>query len=926
MVDRKQAAKAFVDRWAGRGDEKSETQTFWLELLGDVVGMTDVYANVQFEQRTLAGGWRDVVIPDAKTVVEQKSYGINLDKPEPRQGRMVTPYEQAKAYADALPNSQRPDKIIVCNFNEFRLHDLDSVTPEVPYATFWLSELPNQVGLLDFLVDPQKLRQHREEEASIGAGRLVGDLYSLMTQQYIDPTTERARHSLNVLMVRLVFCLFAEDAEVFPENAFFDYLTGVPTRHVRKAILDLFDWLDTKPADRDPYAADELKVFPYVNGGLFAPQDIEVPQFSAEIVTLLREKASGEINWAEISPTIFGGVFESTLNPDVRREGGMHYTSVENIHRVIDPLFLDELTAELEAILADTNTTPRTRRDRLKRYQDKLAGLTFLDPACGSGNFLTETFISLRRLENRVLAELQGPQTAIAFGEATPIKVKLSQFHGIEINDFAVSVAQTAMWIAELQANIATRAVVTVVDDLLPLHDGAHIVEGNALRTDWRDVVDPAKVDYIIGNPPFLGYSLLSDAQKADRLAILGKSGGVLDYAACWFNMASDFMQGTKAHAALVATNSITQGQQVEPLWKPIFDSGISIDFAHRTFVWASESSDMAHVHVVIIGFSHVGRSDKILFTYDRANDVRVQHVDHINAYLVDAPDAFVRRRSKPLSDVPAMVAGGKPTEGGHLLMDAKERAELEAKEPQAAKWIRPFSMGQEFINGIERYCLWLVDCPPQDLKSMPRVLERVKAVREMRLASGKAATQKKAETPWLFDEIKYKGTGNYLAVPAVSSSRRAHVPMGFVTDGMIPGNKLFFVPDAGLYEFGVLTSRIHNAWVRAISGRLKSDFNYSNTVVYNSFIWPDVAPSQRESIADLGQAVLDARALYPGATLADLYDPDNSWLYPKLEKTHANLDAEVERAYGLEPGVDESKIVARLFELYAAATDATKR
>ena len=462
MADRKESARKFFRRWTGRGDEKSDTQTFWFELLGDVVGMTDIYANVQFEQRTLAGGWRDVVIPDAKTVVEQKSYGIDLDKPELRQGRMVTPYEQAKAYADGLPNSQRPDKIIVCNFNEFRLHDLDSTTPAVPYATFLLSELPNQVGLLDFLIDPQKARQQREEEVSIGAGQLVGDLYSLLAQQYLDPSSERARHSLNVIMVRLVFCLFAEDSEIFPEHAFFDYLTGVQTRDVRRALMDLFDWLDTKPADRDPYAPDELKAFPYVNGGLFAPQDIEVPQFTEEIVALLHEKASGEINWSEISPTVFGGVFESTLNPEIRRKGGMHYTSVDNIHRVIDPLFLDDLTEELQTILADQAVTPVTRRNRLSRYQDKLAGLTFFDPACGSGNFLTETYISLRRLENRVLAELQGAQTSIAFGEVTPIKVSLSQFHGIEINDFAVSVAQTALWIAQLQANIATRAVVTL--------------------------------------------------------------------------------------------------------------------------------------------------------------------------------------------------------------------------------------------------------------------------------------------------------------------------------------------------------------------------------------------------------------------------------------------------------------------------------
>ncbi|MDO5669053.1 MAG: class I SAM-dependent DNA methyltransferase [Corynebacterium sp.] len=918
------AAKEFVERWQGIGSEKSDTHKFWLDLCTNVLGMKEITTAVLFEGRTTYGGFIDVRIPDAKTFIEQKSLGVDLDKPDTRQGHMVTPFEQVKNYVDSQPNSQRPDMVIVCNFGEFRLHDLDVERPEENYVSFTLEELPEQLHLLDFLVAPQTQRAIREKEVSLAAGDLVGRLYEGLAGLYADPDSPQVQHALNVLSVRLVFCLFAEDAGVFNKNALRDYLEPLPANFMHMALDQLFRILDTPLEERSPYDREQFSGFPYVNGGLFREQNVEIPVFTEDLKTLLVRDISHSHDWSRISPTIFGGVFESTLNPETRRSGGMHYTSPDNIHKVIDPLFLDDLTVELENILiANGGGGDVKRRNNLKRFQDKLAGLTFFDPACGSGNFLTETYISLRRLENKVLTEIQRGQAVLDVGQESPIKVKVSQFYGIEINDFAVSVAQTALWIAQLQADLETEMVTSGRVDALPLKDAPGIVHGNALQVEWESVLEPERCNYIIGNPPFLGYSNLSDDQKAERAVIFGKSGGVLDYVACWYKLAADYMKGTKIEAALVSTNSITQGQQVQPLWEPLLSRGLFINFAHRTFSWSNEAADYAAVHVVIVGFSYVERKDKLLFAYRGRELERVDHPKHINGYLVDAPNVYVTRRSKPISAVPEMIAGGKPTDGGHLLLSRSERDELVKKEPAAEKWIRPFSMGAEFIRGIERFCLWLVDCPPHELKTVPMVLNRVQQVREMRLSSKKVATQKKASTPWLFDEIRYDGDGDYLAVPAVSSERREYIPIGFVTEGMIPGNKLYFVPNATVYDFGIVASRVHNAWMRTVAGRLKSDYNYANTIVYNNFVWPEVDDQQRAEIEAAAQAVLEARAAYPDAALKDFYDPDHGWLFPQLVAAHQALDSAVEKAYGLEPGCEEKVIVEHLFQLYGEAVQA---
>lgn len=920
---RAQRAKAFAEKWKGRGSEKCDTASFWLELLRDVVGMTDVTTAVRFETSTNQRGFIDVVIRDAKTVVEQKSLDVGLDKPELRQGKMVTPYQQAKNYADSLRNSERPDTIIVCDFDHFRIHDLDSDDPENSYEEFRLSELPEQLHLLDFLVDPELERRRREEKVSLDAGELIGRVYDLLRDQYIDPDSEDSKHSLNVLCVRLVFLLFAEDAGLFAKDAFYNYLKPIPADRIRSALKDLFTYLRTKPEDRDPYDSDALKAFPYVNGGLFEA-DVEVPQFTQEIVDVLLEEVSNGTDWSQISPTVFGGVFESTLNPETRRSGGMHYTSPQNIHKLIGPLFLDELKAELDGILTAQGVGDRKRRNDLNRFHDKIASLSFFDPACGSGNFLTETYIQLRKMENKILSELHNDQTMLGLSEQhSPLKVSLKQFHGIEINDFAVNVAKTAMWIADLQANAETETVVYSQIEDLPLQDSAHVVHGNALQIDWAEVLDPAECNYIIGNPPFVGARYQSKEQKADVLRVFGgaRNAGNVDFVAAWFMLAARYMGDHPVRAAFVSTNSICQGEQVANVWSPIYDLGVRIDFAHDTFRWTTESSGAAAVFVVIVGFSKRGGA-KRLYHYSTVDTEPVlEHPDQLNAYLKDAPDVFVWSRNKPLSDVPVAGIGSQPIDNGNYLFTANEKKAFLAAEPKAERFFHRWFGSQEFIKGIERWVMWLGEATPEELTAMPRAMERVQAVREYRLASSRAQTRKAAARPQHFgtEIIQH---GDALLVPKVSSENRRYIPIGYLDAGAMASDLVFLLPEATRYHFGVIQSRTHNAWMRVVAGRLKSDYRYSIGMVYNNFVWPDATEQQRAEIARLGQGILDARAQYSGATIAQLYDPKSGFLYPDLIAAHEALDSAVERAYGLEPGCTENEIVAHLFKLYEQATN----
>lgn len=919
-VQRKKSAQAFAERWAKEpGGEKQQAASFWLELASEVLEMTRPTQYIFFEEQTNYGGYIDAKVPDAKAFIEQKSRGIDLDKKELRQGELVTPFEQARNYANAQKNSDRPLWIVVSNFDEIRIHNLDVDYPEQNYTSFQVSDLADNLHHLGFLVDPTAKRLQFEREVSWEAGELIGELYGKLLEQYDEPDSDESQHSLNVLSVRLVFCLFAEDAEIFPKNAFHDYLADKDPGSVRRSLHILFKHLNT-PTDKQDKYDEELKKFPYVNGGLFA-DDVEIPSFTEEIVELLVTRVSAGTDWSKISPTIFGGVFESTLNPEVRRKGGMHYTSPENIHKVIDPLFLDALKNELDSIVAMPNGTRQEHRARnraLTRYQEKLASLKFFDPACGSGNFLTETYMSLRRLENVVLTQLMAGQTSFGFEDVaeSPVKVHLQQFHGIEINDFAVSVAETALWIAELQANMETEMIVTRSIKDLPLRDSAHIVKGNALTVPWEDVLPSTECNYIIGNPPFVGK--MTEKLKVERARWFGSKAGRLDYVACWFKAAAEYMKGTNIEAALVATNSITQGVQVAPLWKPLFDDGLKINFAHRSFLWTTEGRKGASVVVVVIGFSYVERKEKWLWEYSGDSPVK-STVPHINAYLVDYPDMFINTRRTPLSDVLPIVTGTKPA-GSGLIFEVDLYAEVIRKHPNAKRFFRKYVGATEFTNSVNRYILWIDEKDLPEVVGIPAIVERLNAVREQREKSTQKGTHALASKPWVPFYIGDPGGEPYLLIPSITSGERRYFPMGFIKDDTLPNNKVFYLSNATIYDFGVLTSRLHNAWLDNIGGRLKSDFQYSNTLVYNNFIWPTVTKTQREEITELAQEVLDERAKLEtdtSMTFNKMYKPGKEWAYPALFAAHTALDEAVERAYGLEPGCEEKDIISHLFNLY---------
>ena len=914
-VQQRHAAKAFAEKWAGRGYEKGETHTFWIELLRTVLGVEYPESFISFETQVLLGhtSFIDAYIPETKVMIEQKGLHIDLDKPAKQSdGSLLTPYQQAKRYADELELSKKPRYIVVCNFKTFHIHDMEH--PHAAPEVLQLADLPTEYYRLSFLTDLHKAHLKREMALSIQAGEIVGQLYDAILKQYLDPTAEHSLKSLNMLCVRLVFCLYAEDAGIFGvKNQFHDYLQRFEPRDLRRALIDLFRILNTKEADRDPYEHEDLLAFPYVNGGLFAEADIEIPQFDAAARTLLLEKASDDFNWSDISPTIFGAVFESTLNPETRRAGGMHYTSIENIHKVIDPLFLDDLRGELESALS--HKAIATRNKKLLALQDKLASLTFLDPACGSGNFLTETYLSLRRLENRILSAIYQDQAVLGLDDV--IKVNINQFYGIEINDFAVTVAKTALWIAESQMMKATEDIVHRNLDFLPLKSYVNIVEANALRLDWNTLIPKEKLHYIMGNPPFVGARLMSVEQKADLNAIFerGKNVGNLDYVSCWYKKAVEMMSGTTIRAALVSTNSITQGEQASLLWKPLVEKlGVHIDFAHRTFRWDSEANSKAHVHCVIIGFS-VAPNDKprLLFDGDGVKTCQI-----VNAYLCDAPNVFIESQSKPLCAVPEIGMGNQPIDDGNYLFLPEEKEAFLQIEPAAEKYFRKWYGAQEFINNKPRWCLWLGECSPVELRQMPECLRRVENVRQFRLASKRASTLKLAMSPTRF-QTENMPKGNYIVVPKVSSERRCYIPIGLFDSSVFCSDLVFLIPDATLYHFGVLTSLVHMAWMRAVAGRLKSDYRYSKDIVYNNFPWCEPTEAQKVAIEQTAQGILEARALYPDCSLADLYD--ETTMPPELRKAHQANDRAVMKAYGYAPTLTEPEIVADLMKRYQTLT-----
>lgn len=918
-AQQREAARQFYYRWKDHGNEDEDARSYWLEFLTNILGVERATERVSFEKKVIGADGNtkriDVYIPETRVLIEQKSFGIALDKPQAGHGGK-TPYEQAKEYDNGLPFDEKARWIVTSNFAEIWVYDMNTRRPEP--VKLALSDLPAKYHMLDFLVNKETKKVTDEMKLSLDAGRLVGQIYDAFLKQYKNPDDPETLKSLNKLCVRIVFCLYGEDAGIFgKKNMFHDYMVQFDAAHARKGLRDLFRVLDQKPEDRDPYLKDDdplLAAFPYVNGGLFSDENIEIPPFTDEIRKLILRDASDHFDWSEISPTIFGAVFESTLNPETRRSGGMHYTSIENIHKVIDPLFLDDLKAELEEIKGIA--VLKTKEKRLKGFQDKLASLTFLDPAAGSGNFLTESYLSLRKLENETLRLLlSGKMVGLDVDQSQFIRVDISQFYGIEINDFAVTVARTALWIAENQMMKATEDIVHMSLDFLPLKTNAHIVEGNALRIDWNAVVPKDKLNYIMGNPPFVGGSMMSINQKREAVEVFGKIrlANSLDYVCAWYFLAARYIYRTGIRVAFVSTNSITQGEQVAPLWGNIqAQYDIHIAFAYRTFIWDSEASIKAHVHCVIIGFySGTQNIQKKIYVGEKCS-----HAQNINAYLLDAPDVIIDSFTKPIWDVPICALGNTAKDKGFLLLTEEERENFISKYPQAEHWIRRYIGGRDFLHDDEkRYCFWLKDVEPSEFRNIPELRIRLEEVRKFRADSTSVDTRIKAETPYLFFRTPHKDS-DYLLIPRTTSERRRYVPIGFMSKENIGSDALMTVYDADLFLFGVLISNVHASWLRTVGGRLKSDYRYSAVIVYNSFPWPNPTAEQRLTIERTAKAIIEARNNHPNNCLADLYDELS--MPQDLRKAHQANDRAVMQAYGMPiKETDEAACVAWLMRLY---------
>jgi len=906
----RQRAHAFVKEWQGETREHAEAKPFW-EAFFQIFGVTRRRLASFEEPVKKTGGAQGFVdlLWKGKLLIEHKSSGKDLDKA----------YAQALDYFPGLKEAELPRYVLVSDFARFALHDLDHKNR----YDFTLTQLPDQIHLFDFIAGYEDLTpEHEEYRLDFQATQILGKLHDALDD------SGYSGHALEVFLVRLLFCLFAEDTGIFSRHQFVNYLLGhtAENGHDTASHLGmLFQVFDTPENKRSKHLSKEISDFPYVNGHLFAER-LDLPTFNQAMREQLLECAY--FDWGSISPAIFGSLFQNVMGKSAERRAlGAHYTSEKNILRLIGPLFLEDLYAEFRSLQA----IKRGKQAKLIAFQQKLSQIHFFDPACGCGNFLIVTYRELRLLELAVLREQYGDNPAAHLKLDIEPLIKLDHFHGIEIEEWPARIAEVAMWLTQHQMNRAFASQFGREPDLLPLKTAAHIVNHNALNLDWHSVLAGYASHaplYLLGNPPFRGSKFQSDSQKQELAALFGTipNAKQLDYVACWFYKAAQLLKTASAlkasliKAAFVSTNSITQGEQVAPLWQPLLEMGIRIHFAHRTFAWDSEAKGKAAVHVVMIGFSDQTASPKScrLFEYPEIKGEPVERVvENINPYLVDGPNVVIDNRNKPLCKVPQMIKGCQPTDGGNLLLSSQERMELLKKEPQSEKWIRPLLGAEEFINGKERWCLWLVGIKPNELRNMPEVLKRVEAVRVMRLQSTFEGTKKLAERPTEFRETMMPD--NYILVPSVSSERREYVPMGFFDSQTISTNLNLIIPDAGLYEFGILESKIHMAWLRAVGGRLKSDFRYSAKLVYNNFPWPKPDKKQQTAVETAAQAVLDARSAYPDSTLADLYDPLT--MPVNLRKAHQALDKAVERCYQAEKFQDDGERLKLLFERYRALT-----
>lgn len=923
MAGKKSDAESFASRWANKGNENQDTQRFWIDFYQNVLGVEDAVSRLEFEKPVSTDastheGYIDVFIPSAKTLVEQKSLGIDLAKEETRQGRKVTPAKQGNAYAQGMPLSQQPRYIIACNFAEFWVFDRerDSLCRE-PLFKLPLAELPKNLAAIQFLKGGAEAPATISRAVSVEAGKIMSKLHNQVAEAFDDPDTPENHHALSVLMTRLMFLMFCEDSGLVAPNAFRDYVAHFSAGDLRRGLKDLFVWLDTKDEERDKYAESWLKKLPYMNGGLFR-EKTEIPPLSENFRHTLIVEGCQEFDWSGVSPTVFGSIFEGALSHDHRRANGQHFTSPENIHKVIDPLFLDGFKAEFEEARAKP-VAGGARTRALKDLHEKIGSVSILDPAAGSGNFLTESYLCLRQLENRILFELQGEQTSFSFEDSgdRDVLVNLKNFHGIELEDFACCVARTALWIAEKQADADTAKVAQRVYQELPLTDYEGIVNANALRTDWNDVVAADGVDYVLGNPPFLGQAMQSKEQSNDVSSLFDglSNAGKLDYVAGWFKKAADYSKGTNIRCAFVSSNSICQGESVGSLWKILSEAGCVINFAYTTFLWDSEASDKAGVMCVIVGFSMFEDGHKkVLFGADGPIIA-----SHINGYLKSAPDVWIKNRKKCINRRGCKVTqGSQPMENGQLLFSAEEKKQFLSRYPDCEKLFRPFVGSREFLNetDISRYCLWLDGVNPAEYTNNTEIMKRIRAVREYRASNKIPRIRKTADSPQLFTQIR-QPENDYIIIPRVSSARRKYIPIGYVSRSVVASDAVVIVDGASMFDFGLLMSQTHNAWMRTVAGRLKNDYRYAPSVYYN-FPYPDADQDDINEIEERAKAVIKARSNYPDCSLATLYGADSFFLFNDLVKAHSDLDAAVESAYGMSFDGDEEKIVAHLFSLYA--------
>ena len=933
------AAQNFSRDWNIRDDERNErnensdTQAFWTTLLQKIFDVKNPFDIIKFNQsvkfkfgnRTHSGKC-DAIIKHTNVLIEQKSFGINLDEKYPQSdGAILTPFEQAQRYVEGYNSKNsyedRIKWVVVCNFSTFRIYDFRyennlffEMYPEFQLVKeFKLLQLYNNIEYLKFLVDPNDDAVKYEATLSKKSADIVSEIKEIFEPNY----HEDEKEFLNKLCTRLVFLYYANDAKLIDNNLLMKYFEN--RKYTRDTLINLFAVLNQKENLRDENISDDLKSFPYVNGGLFA-EDIYIPNFDSNADKKIRNVIKNahkdskikNFAWKYINPTIFGSLFENILDDDERHTGGMHYTSPENIHKVIDPLFFGKLIEEFNSA---KRAHKKNRHKRLRALQEKLSTLIFLDPACGSGNFLTETYLSLRRLENDIIYELH--KGNFDFFDDDPIKVKINQFFGIEINNFAVQVAQVALWISENQMFQATESILGYKNSGLPLNKYNQIFNANALQVDWNDILPKDKFKdkqiFIIGNPPFVGARLMDAVKKAELNQIFAgfRNLGNLDYVCCWYKKAAGFIEGTNIRCAFVSTNSICQGDSVATLWKPLFEK-IHFDFAYRTFKWISDSENMAAVHCVIIGFSATHNlTKKFIFDGDKKSEVK-----NISPYLNDGENIFIESRNDSICNVPEMNFGSMPNDDGKLIIEAKDYEDFIKNEPAAKKYIRPYIGADEFIKGKERYCLWLAGVPLDEIYKMPLVADRVEKVKNFRLASKRDATRKLSLKPYIFGEIRQPET-DYILIPSTSSENRKYIPIGFMTPNVIASNAVHIIPGAEIYHFGILTSSVHMAWVKTVCGRLKSDYRYSKDIVYNNFVWCEPTAEQKAAICKTADKILKVRARYADKNLAYLYGEE---MPEDLKQAHLENDAAVMAAYGFRADLTESEIVAELFKMYSAA------